>query len=94
MNFEDLDDAAKERIIVDATVNHDVLKVGIPKDELEVGAIYRVDGRNLDLAFWNGVGFEGVRRKFGQHYIDTEFHYDDGAPNGTCIPLLKLNIDY
>jgi hypothetical protein len=62
----------------------------IPKDQLEIGAAYEVDGRNFSVAIWDGEVFQGVRLKFGRYYIDGEYHYDDGGMHGTCTPLRRL----
>jgi len=65
-------------------------KVGIPKNKLEIGEIYHVDGRNFNMAFWSGTVFEGIRHKFGSSFMSPEYHWDDGPPYGTCVPLSKI----
>ena len=62
----------------------------IPKDQLEVGAKYRCEARNFEIGTWNGETFDYMRYKFGHEFPDTEYHYDDGAPYGTVLPLEKI----
>lgn len=54
--------------------------------------LYRIDARNFSLGVYNGVskGFYGLRYKFGNTFIDEEFHWDTGAPHGTAKPLEAL----
>ena len=56
-------------------------------DGLVIGARYKVIARNFNEATWDGVGFKGVRHKFGQTFEDTELHYDTCARYGTCQPI-------
>ena len=62
----------------------------IKVEDLIIGAAYHGDGRNFDIAIWDGMQFQGVRQKFGSWFIDGENHWDDGAPHGTFKPLEKL----
>ena len=62
----------------------------LPKEELEIGQAYEVDGRNFTVAIWTGEKFAGVRNKFGQNFIDEEIHWDDDDHYGTVKPLRKL----
>jgi len=59
----------------------------IPKEDLKTGKAYEVDGRNYDIAIWDGGMFHGVRNKFGCNYISGEDHWDD---DGTVKPLREL----
>lgn len=49
--------------------------------------------RNLSHAVFNGeTGFIGIRLKFGSRFLDTEYHWDMGAPHGTLRPLEDLGL--
>lgn len=51
------------------------------------GTIYRLRSRNLAGGVFNGRdGFIGIREKFGDRYLFTEYHWDTGAPYGTAVP--------
>ncbi len=55
------------------------------------GFLYRINSRNLSLGVYDGnEGFIGIRTKFGDRYLFTEFHHDQGAPFGTVFPLEEL----
>lgn len=55
------------------------------------GHLYRVHSRNLSLAVYDGdEGFIGIRTKFKDRYLFTEYHYDQGAPFGTVFPLEEI----
>lgn len=58
----------------------------IALDDCVVGAVYRLRSRNLLVGVWNGKGFVGIREKFGDEYLFTEYHYDSGPPFGTVRP--------
>ena len=62
----------------------------IPKDQLIVGALYRIQARSYSKAIWNGTDFDGVRTKWGDKFWFGEYHYDDGAPYGTVKPYELL----
>ena len=51
--------------------------------------IYRLDSRNLRLGVFNldTKGFIGIRLKFGNRFLFTEYHWDTGEPYGTAKPL-------
>lgn len=57
-------------------------------EELIQGGAYRIRSRNLAYGVWDAgrQGFVGIREKFNNEYLDTEFHYDTGAPYGTARP--------
>lgn len=43
--------------------------------KFEVGSIYRIFSRNLDVAIYAGNNqFIGIREKFGSRYLDSEFY--------------------
>ena len=60
----------------------------IPIDNCERGRVYLIRARNLKVAIYDGnKGFIGIRTKFGDRYLFTEFHWDQGEPYGTACPL-------
>ncbi|MFA5419826.1 MAG: hypothetical protein WC341_15340 [Bacteroidales bacterium] len=67
----------------------------IPLSECKHGGLYRIFSRNLSFGVFNqhNSGFIGIREKFGNYYLFTEFHYDTGAPFGTVSPTEYLE-DY
>ena len=62
----------------------------IPKEDMMVGAQYECEGRNLGIGTWNGEAFEYQCTKFGITFQDTEDHWDNGAPFGTCKPIRRI----
>lgn len=62
----------------------------LPIVDLVVGHVYRLRSRNLDRGAWDGGTFCGIRTKFGRRYLDTEDHWDSGAPHGTAHPVEDL----
>ena len=64
----------------------------IPLDDCKHGGLYRVSARNFDLGVYDEAthGFIGIRHKFGELYLFTEFHWDTGEPYGTAKPRLAL----
>ena len=51
--------------------------------QYEKGRLYHIQSRNLDLAVFDGDrGMIGIREKFGERYLFTEY-LDDGGPFGT-----------
>lgn len=59
--------------------------------ECEQGMAYRVNSRNLTVAVFDGKdGFVGIREKWGDEYLFTEYHYDTGSPFGTVLPRESL----
>lgn len=67
----------------------------IPLTECIDRKFYLIHARN----FYYGVfskekkGFIGIRTKFGQRYLFTEYHWDEGEPYGTVKPIEVLSID-
>jgi len=60
----------------------------IPFSSCVRGHIYILNSRNLRFGAFNGVdGFVGIRTKWGQRYLDTEYHWDQGPPWGTAMPI-------
>lgn len=53
--------------------------------------VYRLNSRNLSFGVFNGKnGFIGIRTKFNSRFLDTEDHWDTGAPHGTAKPTELL----
>ncbi len=54
--------------------------------------LYKIDSRNLSYGVFNlaANGFIGIREKFGDRYLFTEYHWDTGAPYGTVRPIKML----
>lgn len=60
----------------------------IPLSECKNRGVYKIDSRNLSYGVFDEKhkGFIGIRYKFGDRYLFTEFHWDTGAPFGTVMP--------
>ena len=61
----------------------------IPIPDLQVRGVYKVRGRNLDVAIWDGECFIGRRYKFGWR-LSGEQHYDSSPDSGTVEPTAFL----
>ena len=61
----------------------------IPLDKCERDGIYKLHARNIKYGVFNeeAKAFIGIRQKFGNRFLDTEYHWDTGAPFGTARPL-------
>ena len=64
----------------------------IPLNECKNGYIYKLNSRNLSKGVFceKSQGFTGIREKFGDRYLDTEYHWDTGAPHGTAHALEEI----
>jgi hypothetical protein len=64
----------------------------IPLDECKNGYLYRISSRNLAFGVFREEvkGFIGIREKFGELFLFTEFHWDTGPPFGTVHPKEEL----
>jgi len=64
----------------------------IPLSECKNRYLYRIHSRNLSYGIYNEKteGFIGIRNKFGDDYLFTEYHYDIGMPYGTVFPKQEL----
>jgi len=64
----------------------------IPMKECEHGYLYRIASRNLSFGVYDESvqGFIGIRYKFGDRYLFTEYHWDTGEPFGTVCPINKI----
>jgi hypothetical protein len=56
--------------------------------------VYRIRSRNLRIGVFcaKEKGFLGIRTKFNDRYVFTEYHYDNGPPYGTVCPLEDLGL--
>jgi hypothetical protein len=55
------------------------------------GHLYRLRSRNLHLGVYDGDGgFIGIREKFGDRYLFTEYDCRCGPPYGTATPVEDL----
>lgn len=62
----------------------------IPKENLIKHNLYTLRSRNLTLGVFDGKkGFIGIRTKFNEQYLFTEY-YSDGNPYSTATPLENL----
>lgn len=60
----------------------------IPLVECIKGFLYKIHSRNLSFGVYDGnKGFIGIREKFNDRYLFTEYHHDTGAPYGTVKPF-------
>lgn len=57
--------------------------------------VYKIHSRNLLLGVFDAtcLGFIGIREKFGELFLFTEYHWDNGPPHGTVKPLEDTGID-
>ena len=62
----------------------------IPKDKMELGAIYIGSCRNSDMAMWDGDDFKYVREKFGHKYIEHINHFEDYTDYDVFVPIKKI----
>jgi hypothetical protein len=64
----------------------------IKREDCKDRVLYRIASRNLRFGVFNKAenGFNGIREKFGRLYIFQEYHYDNGPPFGTVLPLIEL----
>jgi hypothetical protein len=60
----------------------------IPLGDCVHGALYLIYARNGSYGIYreDEKGFELARTKFTSTFIDMEYHWDTGAPYGTCKP--------
>lgn len=56
------------------------------------GHIYKLHSRNLVLGVFNSesASFVGIREKFGDRFLDSELHWDNGPPFGTAKPKAEI----
>jgi hypothetical protein len=59
--------------------------------QCEKGKVYKVRARNFGVAVYDGRrGFVGIREKFGEEYLFTEYFNDGTNPVGTATPVRLL----
>jgi len=60
----------------------------IPLEECKHGGLYKISARNFSLGVYDekAKGFIGVRTKWSDVYLFTEYHWDTGEPYGTVRP--------
>ena len=68
------------------------MKNTIPLSECRNGWVYRISSRNLSFGVFvkDKNGFIGIREKFRDRYLFTEYHWDTGEPFGTVRPKEEL----
>ena len=62
----------------------------VPLEQLVVGLPYELKARNIRYGIWDGREFHGIRRKFGQEFMDSEIHYDLDDRYGTALAVRVL----
>ena len=64
----------------------------IPLSECRNGWVYELSSRNLTFGVFVQAtnGFIGIRQKFSNRYLATEYHWDTGEPFGTACPKEEL----
>lgn len=60
----------------------------IPLTECVARRIYKLHSRNLKVGVFNGEAFIGIRTKFGNKFLDKEYHCDYEC--GTAKPLEEI----
>jgi len=65
----------------------------IPLENCVKGRLYKLHSRNLAAGVFDGKrGFIGIREKFDQRYLFTEYHWDSPA-FATAKPIEDLGVD-
>jgi hypothetical protein len=65
----------------------------IPIPECEEGRVYKLRCRNFSVGVFDGKdGFIGIRIKFGQRFLATEYHWDQGPPYGTVSGIEDMGM--
>lgn len=66
----------------------------IPMNEYEDRRVYKLKCRNLLVGAWcaDQGGFIGIRMKFNDRYLDTEYARQDGGMYGTADATEALNL--
>lgn len=66
----------------------------VPIPECIKGRVYLLRSRNLTVGVYDGrEGFIGIRTKFGDRFLFTEYHWDQGEPHGTVSGCQDTGID-
>jgi len=62
--------------------------------DLIPGRLYRLRSRNLQFGVWDGQnGFIGIRTKFGDRFLDKEYHWDYSKHHGTVCAAKDMGLD-
>ena len=68
--------------------------IGIKMEDCIEGRLYRFRARNFKSGIYDGKGgFIGIREKFGNRYLFTEFHWDADSHLGTVFAIKDTGID-
>jgi hypothetical protein len=69
----------------------------IRREDIVVGRAYVIHARNGDVGVAleddGRLGYCLHREKFGDHYLFTEWDWDEGPPFGTAIPLRLIEAE-
>jgi len=66
----------------------------IPMSECIFRRVYQIDSRNLSYGVYDGKGgFIGIRTKFNNKYLFTEFHYEASKDFGTVNGHVDISIN-
>ena len=71
------------------------MKATIPLNACIKGGLYQIDSRNMSLGVYDGAdGFIGIRYKFGDRYLFTEYHCESITfqAYGTVNPLKLIRL--
>ena len=56
------------------------------------GFVYLVYARNFFIGLFDGKdGFVGIREKFGDKFLFTEYHWNNKENDGTVIPIREIS---
>ena len=66
----------------------------LPLKECRHGYLYQILARNFDRGIFDAKqnAFIGIRTKFGDKFLDTEFHWDYSDHYGTAKPIKELEV--
>ncbi len=68
-----------------------LIKCGaIPKENLEIGKLYKGTCRNANVAMWIGDKFKYERTKYNFTYNETINHFQDDDGHDLFVPLFKI----
>jgi hypothetical protein len=66
----------------------------IPLKDCVKGRVYRLHARNLHIGVFDGRdGFIGIRTKFDDRFLDTEYSGERGAYFATALAVEDLGVD-
>jgi hypothetical protein len=66
----------------------------VPLGQLIKGRIYKITCRNLSYGVYDGQGgFIGIRQKFDDRYLFTEYHWDYSEHCGTVQHIVDTQVD-